>query len=108
MYLERYDYISHAIIREKQTKGWSRKKKEDLINMTNPAWKFMYNELKAEIPADDHFYQNSQTPVTLPRNKDVFIFWTYVPLALNRQLIPVAHGRSHPTRCQATGYGYAR
>lgn len=28
-----------AIRREKQIKGWSRKKKEDLINESNPTWR---------------------------------------------------------------------
>jgi putative endonuclease len=35
---ERYNDVRDAIAREKQLKGWSRKKKEALINSTNPKW----------------------------------------------------------------------
>ncbi len=34
-----------AIQREKQIKGYSRKKKELLINKFNPYWKFLNNEI---------------------------------------------------------------
>ena len=32
MYYEEYDRIDHAFYREKQIQGWSRKKKEALMN----------------------------------------------------------------------------
>ena len=45
IYYEVYSEISDAIAREKQIKGWARKKKNDLINQTNPEWK----DLSADI-----------------------------------------------------------
>ncbi|WP_366943820.1 GIY-YIG nuclease family protein [uncultured Pontibacter sp.] len=36
VYYERFTYVQHAIEREKQTKKWSRKKKEELISSFNP------------------------------------------------------------------------
>src|SRR5690554_3210477 len=41
VYWERFEYVDHAIDREKEIKGWSRKKKEDLINAFNPKWDFL-------------------------------------------------------------------
>ena len=38
IYYERANSIVAAIEREKQLKGWTRKKKEDLIARLNPAW----------------------------------------------------------------------
>ena len=34
-----YENINGAIFREKQVKKWNRKKKEALINKSNPDWK---------------------------------------------------------------------
>lgn len=34
-----------AIAREKQLKGWSRAKKEELINATNPEWRDLYDAM---------------------------------------------------------------
>ncbi len=42
---ERFDYVEDAIDREKEIKGWSRKKKEDLINTLNPRWDFLNDTL---------------------------------------------------------------
>ena len=39
LYAEECPRIDDAIAREKQLKGWSRKKKIALISSTNPAWK---------------------------------------------------------------------
>lgn len=39
VYVEEYGSINDAIMREKQIKGWSRERKFDLINTTNPALK---------------------------------------------------------------------
>ena len=46
VYFEEFDNIQSAIKREKQIKGGSRKKKEDLINSRNPEWKDLYETLK--------------------------------------------------------------
>ena len=41
IYWERFQYIQHAIEREKEIKKWSRLKKEALINSLNPKWYFL-------------------------------------------------------------------
>ena len=38
VYYESFDYIEDAIFREKQIKGWIRKKKIQLIESLNPSW----------------------------------------------------------------------
>ena len=45
IYWERFQYVEHAIDREKEIKGWVRRKKEDLINTFNPAWRFLNEEV---------------------------------------------------------------
>jgi len=37
--------VMSAIAREKQIKGWSRKKKDDLVNAFNPEWDDLYASL---------------------------------------------------------------
>lgn len=39
VYFEEYNDVNQAIAREKQIKGWLRKKKEALIKTINPRWK---------------------------------------------------------------------
>lgn len=39
VYYERFSDVRDAIAREKQLKGWSRKKKDELIATKNPDWK---------------------------------------------------------------------
>lgn len=46
LYWERFQYIAHAIEREKQIKGWVRKKKEALISAFNPDWRFLNEEIE--------------------------------------------------------------
>ena len=41
IYYETFNNISKAIAREKQLKGWSRMKKEKLIETVNLEWKFI-------------------------------------------------------------------
>ena len=41
VYYERFQFIQHAIAREKELKGWTRLKKEKLIQEFNPDWKFL-------------------------------------------------------------------
>jgi putative endonuclease len=45
VYYEVCGTIVVAIEREKQIKGWSRKKKQDLINTLNPEWGDLYLSL---------------------------------------------------------------
>ena len=45
VYFERHQYISEAIDREKQIKGWSRAKKNTLIETENTDWRFLYEEI---------------------------------------------------------------
>ncbi len=45
IYYERFQYIEHAIEREKEIKGWTRKKKMDLINELNSEWRFLNEEV---------------------------------------------------------------
>ena len=41
VYYERFQYIEHAIQREKQLKGWTREKKDKLITNFNKNWDFL-------------------------------------------------------------------
>ena len=45
VYYEAYFDIGEAIAREKQLKGGSRQKKIDLINIFNPDWRDLYEDL---------------------------------------------------------------
>lgn len=45
VYYEACVNIVTAIEREKQIKGWSRKKKNDLVNALNPEWKDLYHSI---------------------------------------------------------------
>jgi putative endonuclease len=45
IYYEAFADIEDAIIREKQVKGWSRKKKNDLISQFNPRWDDLYVDI---------------------------------------------------------------
>ena len=45
VYYETHEDIRAAIAREKQIKGWLRKKKIALIESMNPEWKDLYSEL---------------------------------------------------------------
>ena len=49
VYAEEYQYIEDAIAREKQIKGWSRSKKNALVEAVNPTWA----DLLATPPAKD-------------------------------------------------------
>ena len=46
VYFEYFHFIEEALEREKQLKSRSRKKKEDLINKSNPKWNDLYNSIK--------------------------------------------------------------
>ncbi len=45
VYYEMYSDITDAIAREKQIKGWSRKKKNELVEQLNPKWKDLYEDI---------------------------------------------------------------
>ena|SRR5688572_17611991 len=45
VYYERFQYIDHAIEREKQLKKWRRDKKIKLISDLNPNWDFLNDQL---------------------------------------------------------------
>jgi putative endonuclease len=45
VYYDIFEDIENAIIREKQIKGWVRKKKRELIDSVNPDWKDLYDNL---------------------------------------------------------------
>jgi putative endonuclease len=47
VYFEKFDFIDLAIAREKQLKGYSRLKKNELIDKLNPGWKEL--NIKGEI-----------------------------------------------------------
>ena len=38
VYFERYQYVKHAIAREKEIKNWTREKRVALIEKVNPTW----------------------------------------------------------------------
>ena len=38
VYYEQFDWIQNAIEREKQIKGWTRDRKEELVRTMNPRW----------------------------------------------------------------------
>jgi len=46
VHFEETSDVESAILREKQIKGWSRKKKEELIKSTNPHWKDLSDDWK--------------------------------------------------------------
>jgi len=46
IFFEHYQYIDHAIEREKEIKGWTRAKKINLIESQNKGWKFLNNEIE--------------------------------------------------------------
>jgi putative endonuclease len=45
VYYEETDVVHSALAREKQIKGWFRRKKEELIESVNPQWRDLYESL---------------------------------------------------------------
>ena len=45
IHFERFQYVQHAMAREKQIKGWLRAKKIDLLEKENPQWDFLNDEI---------------------------------------------------------------
>jgi putative endonuclease len=60
VYYECTQYINNAIAREKEIKGWNRKKKEDLVISFNPQWKFLNHELLGEWPPKDAVHRGKE------------------------------------------------
>ena len=52
IFFEWFQYVDKAIAREKQIKGWTRKKKEALIFEDNPEWKFLNEDVVEWPPLD--------------------------------------------------------
>lgn len=46
IYFEHYEDVDQAITREKQIKGWTRAKKDALIQTTNPGWAALNTSIK--------------------------------------------------------------
>jgi predicted GIY-YIG superfamily endonuclease len=55
-----------AIAREKQLKGWVRRKKEVLISKMNPQWRDLAEDLFGENAHDADVYRNKRAPSTPP------------------------------------------
>lgn len=51
VYAEEFGQIEEAIAREKQIKGWRRRKKDDLIEATNPTWADLLDERLSKGPS---------------------------------------------------------
>jgi putative endonuclease len=45
IWFERYQHINYAISREKEIKGWTRDKKNKLIENENPSWRFLNSDI---------------------------------------------------------------
>ena len=45
LYYQRFQFIDDAITREKEIKGWNRKKKMELIDDFNPNWRFLNSQV---------------------------------------------------------------
>ncbi|MEO7211838.1 GIY-YIG nuclease family protein [Mucilaginibacter sp.] len=45
LYYERHQYVNHAIEREKEIKGWTRAKKNKLIEQENPGWRLLNSDI---------------------------------------------------------------
>jgi len=48
VFFEEFDHAEEAILREKQIKGWLRKRKINLIELNNPAWSDLTNEINPD------------------------------------------------------------
>ena len=53
IYSENFEWVEDAIKREKELKGWLRKKKEALIDTKNPEWNFLNSEIMDWPPGDN-------------------------------------------------------
>jgi putative endonuclease len=60
IYYESTQYVNNAIAREKEIKNLSRKKKVELIDSFNPAWKFLNSELLGEWPPANAIHRKNK------------------------------------------------
>ena len=51
VYAEEHEFIDDAIAREKQIKGWSRTKKNSLVEASNPTWADLADTTIAKDPS---------------------------------------------------------
>jgi len=54
VWYERYEYVNHAIEREKEFKGWVRRKKNKLIEEENSDWHFLNKDIMEWPPVRTH------------------------------------------------------
>ena len=45
VYYEATENVEAAIEREKQIKGWNRKRKDKIVSLKNPEWKDLYEDI---------------------------------------------------------------
>jgi len=76
IYYEKFNSITDAIIREKEIKHWSRKKKELLIATTNPNWLDLYEtEVKNWLyPRHPEHHAASERPHEVQTNDPLKAF----------------------------------
>ncbi len=60
VYFEQFTNIEAAILREKQIKGWSRAKKNILVEAANPGWKDLARELRDRWESGRFSFVSSQ------------------------------------------------
>ncbi len=53
IYYEEFDYVRDAIAREKELKGWTRGKKEELVKTKNPDGTFLNKKVSIHWPPKD-------------------------------------------------------
>jgi putative endonuclease len=51
VYAEEFQQIEEAIAREKQIKGWSRSKKDALVEAANPSWADLLEDVAPKGPS---------------------------------------------------------
>ena len=69
IFFERHQYIDRAIAREKQIKGWTRKKKEILINEENAEWRFLNENVMEWPPLDPSLRSPLKDGVRIPSDR---------------------------------------
>jgi len=65
VYFETTENVDSAILREKQIKAGSRKKKMELVDSVNPHWKDLWAELTGETPSPGKTWKSSE--IAAPR-----------------------------------------